>query len=257
MLINDVLKEFGLDSKEIEVYCLLLKNGPSRASVLAYQTGGPRTSAQNILLRLEQKGLATKSWDQNVAIFTPIHPDELLKITKIEKLKSINKYNELIYDLQEIIPELSSQINLSKRIPNVKFFQGKEAIRKVLFDTLTSKTELKDFANIDAMFEHAKEINNEYVAEREKTNISKRSLLLDTPFARKVYQSGQYSTKSHKGYKWINKNLYPFTLEMNIYDGKVSYVTYVENDFVGVIIENEHIYDMHNSLWNLIWDLLP
>jgi hypothetical protein len=59
------------------------------------------------------------------------------------------------------------------------------------------------------------------------------------------------------GYKWIKSELYPFALEMNIYDGKVSYITYVENDFTGVIIENEHIYRMHDSMWNLIWDMLP
>ena len=90
-----------------------------------------------------------------------------------------------------------------------------------------------------------------------KHPVTKRSLLLDTPFARQVYESGNYSTKSHKGYKWINNALYPFALEMNIYDGKVSYITYVENDFVGVIIENEHIYRMHDSMWLMAWDLLP
>jgi len=145
----------------------------------------------------------------------------------------------------------------NKSIPNVRFYQGKEAVRQVLFDTLTSKTELKDFANIDAMFKHVQDINDEYVTEREKTSITKRSLLLDTPFARSVYESGTYSTKSHKGYKWIKESLYPFAVEMNIYDGKVSYLTYVENEFIGVIIENEHIHRLHDSLWNLIWNMLP
>ncbi len=44
---------------------------------------------------------------------------------------------------------------------------------------------------------------------------------------------------------------------MNIYDGKVSYLTYVRNEIIGVIIENDYIYQMHNSMWNLVWDLLP
>ena len=44
---------------------------------------------------------------------------------------------------------------------------------------------------------------------------------------------------------------------MNIYDGKVSYLTYVENDLIGVIIENDYIYQMHDSIWNLLWDMLP
>ncbi len=90
-----------------------------------------------------------------------------------------------------------------------------------------------------------------------KTQIKKRSLLLDTPFAHKVYESGKYSPISHIGYKWIDHELYPFSIEMNIYDGKISYLTYVENDFIGVIVENDYIYRMHDSIWNMLWKMLP
>lgn len=255
-MIYQTLQELGYDKKEIEMYLQLLKIGPGRASTLAYQLAMPRTSAQNILGRLEQKELVTKSWQQNVAIFNPVHPDELKEMVEVKRRKKDLQYQKILEDLNFIIPELKEK-TLSQKVPNVKFYKGLDGVRKVLFDTLKSKTELKDFANIDSMFQHVQEINDEYVAEREKTAVTKRSLLLDTEFARQVYESGKYSPKSHKGYKWIDKNLYPFTIEMNIYDGKVSYLTYVEDDFIGVIIENDYIYQMHNSMWDLIWDLLP
>ena len=107
------------------------------------------------------------------------------------------------------------------------------------------------------MFKYAQDINDIYIAEREKSTVTKRSILLETPFAHQVYDQGKYSPKSHKGYKWINQELYPFAIEMNIYDGKISYITYVENDFVGVIIENQYIYQMHDSIWNFLWNTLP
>ena len=256
-MITFILNKLGLAEKEIEVYLKLLRFGPNRASTLAYQVGLPRTTVQNILLRLEKEQLVTKSIDKNVYIFAPIHPDNLPRIAEMKKRQKNSEYDSLIEDLKTVSPELIGMMQTNKRIPNVRFYLGKNGARQVLFDTLTSKTELKDFANVDAMFEHVKDINDEYITEREKTNLIKRSLLLDTPFARQIYESKKYSPKSHKGYKWINNNLYPFSLEMNIYDGKVSYITYVENDFVGVIIENEHIYKMHDSMWNLLWDTLP
>lgn len=256
-MINSILQQLDLDDKEIEVYLNLLKIGPTRASILAYQLGHPRTTVQNILIRLEKEGLVTRSLEQNIAVFIPVHPEKLIQIVEDKKRTKDKEFEKIISDLKIIAPELEKTLAISKSLPNVKFFRGKEAVRKILFDTLNSKTELKDFANIDAMFKYVKDINDEYVTEREKTTITKRSLLLDTPFARKVYESGQYSPKSHKGYKWIKSNLYPFSLEMNIYDGKVSYITYTENDFTGVIIQNEYIYQMHESMWRLIWDLLP
>lgn len=256
-MINQFLSQLGLDEKEVQIYLELLRHGPSRASILAYQLKLPRTTVQNILQRLEEERLATKAIEKNVYVYTAIHPNDLPAVIELKKREQSSKYEELIASSKTILPEMLSIMAEHKNLPRVKFFRGRDAVRTILFDTLNSKTELKDFANIDAMFQYVQDINDEYVAAREKTKITKRSLLLDTPFARKVYESGKYSPKSHKGYKWIKSALYPFALEMNIYDGKVSYITYVENDFTGVIIENEHIYRMHDSMWNLIWDMLP
>ncbi len=255
-MVYDVLSQLELDPKEVDVYLHLIKVGPTRASTVAYQVAMPRTTVQNILNRLEKEGLVTKSIEKNVYVYAPVHPDSLAQIVEMKKRERVKSFDRTIEQIKGVTPELLSMMYSSKKVPSVKFYQGREGVRKVLFDTLTSKTELKDFANIDAMFQHVKDINDEYVIEREKTHVTKRSLLLDTPFARKVYRSGGYSPKSHKGYKWIDADLYPFSLEMNIYDGKISYITYVENDFVGVIIENDHIYRMHDSMWNLLWDLL-
>lgn len=252
-MIMKVLYNLGLSDNEAEVYLKLLQAGRAGASVIAYQLKLPRTTVQNILLRLEAEEVVKKTIEKNTSVYAPVHPEELLLLVEMKKRKKSREFDVLAGDLKKVVPEMIGMMKGNINIPNVRFYRGEEGVRKVLFDTLTSKTELKDFANIDAMFKYVKDINDEYVAEREKTKVTKRSLLLDTPFAREVYGSG-YSSKSHKGYKWIDANLYPFSIEMNIYDGKISYLTYAENDLVGVIIENEHIYKMHDSMWDFVWD---
>lgn len=259
--LDELWKKMGLDEKESSVYLELLKQGPGRASVLAYRLKLPRTTVQNILQRLEQEKLVTMSIEKNVYLFSAVHPQNLEQILDLRKRETAERFEEAKTTLKTVAPQLIRMMSDHSSFPSVRFYRGREAVHTILFDTLKSKTELKDFSNIDAMFKHVKDINDEYVAAREKTMgtkhpITKRSLLLDTPFARQVYEGGGYSPTSHKGYKWINSNLYPFALEMNIYDGKVSYITYVENDFTGVIIENEHIYRMHDSMWNMMWNLL-
>lgn len=255
-MLSDIFRQLGFDPKEIELYMKLLETGPTRASTLAYLLHWPRTSAHNILDRLERDGFVTKAAEKNVYVFSAVHPENLARVMEMKQRATAASYEKAIAEVKKAAPQLIGLMKSNKSLPNVRFYQGREAVRTVLFDTLTSKTELKDYANIDAMFAHVKDINDAYVVEREKSKVTKRSLLLDTPFAHQVYESGAYSPKSHKGYKWIKKELYPFAVEMNIYDGKVSYLTYVENDFVGVIIENEHIYRLHDSLWSLAWDLL-
>lgn len=256
-MIHNVLKSLGLDDKEITIYLNLLHTGATKASILAYRTKLPRTSVQNILIRLEKEGFVNKIMEENTYIYSAINPENLVNLVHAKEIEELAKYKKLKKDITEILPELKGIIGGNRNFPKIQFFKGKEAIRKVLFDTLTSKTELKGFTNVEAMLTHGKNINSAYVAEREKTNIKKRGILLDTPFARENHKLGTYSPKSYVAQKWIDSNLYPFALEMNIYDGKISYITYVEEDFVGVIIENQYIYEMHSSMWNLIWDLLP
>jgi sugar-specific transcriptional regulator TrmB len=267
-MLTGILKKFGLDDKEVAVFLRLLQWGELRASTLAYQMSLPRTTIQNILLRLEQEELVLKHFQKNTAFYRTLPPEEVLLTWETRQRRQNQEFNRNLSDFKKVMPELESMMRSNKHLPGVKFFRGIEGVRKVLFDTLTSKTELKDFANIDAMFEHVKEVNDEYVAAREKLvastapHLTKRSLLLETPFAHKVYESGSYSPKSHKGYKWLpakdpKDHPYFFSIEMNIYDGKVSYLTYVENDLIGVIIENHHIYQMHSALWDMLWDTIP
>ena len=255
--LNEVLSKIGLGEKDSQVFLALLERRSARASELARNLRLPRTTIQNVLLRLERQGLVFLQEGQVSNKYSAVHPETLLHLIKAQNTEAISALKRTESELEKVVPQIMGMLHSARAIPQVRFFRGLEGARHVLHDTLNSKTELKDFANIDAMFEVIKDINDAYVAEREKSTVTKRSLLLDTEFARKIYRSGKYSPKSHKGYKWIPRALYPFTIEMNIYDGRVSYLTYVADDLIGVIIENDHIYEMHNSMWNLVWDLLP
>lgn len=256
-MVQDILKEMGLDDLEIAVYLQLLKNEGSRVSTIAYQLKLPRTTIQSALLRLEDHELATKIFEKNTAIYSGVSPEEIVEMIEIKKRKCTKKFDEMKTNFIKTMPELLGLISSNKSLPSIKFYKGKAGVRKVLFDTLTSKTELKGFINVEAMNEQVNTINQEYVAAREKSSIKKRALILDSTYARRDRESGLYSPKSYIAWKWINRNLYPFSLEVNIYDGKVSYLTYIENDLTGVIIQNDHIYEMHKSMWNMIWDFLP
>jgi len=256
-MLNIVLKEIGLDHKEIILYKNLLSIGSARASVLAYHTKFPRTTVQNVLLRLEKMDLLHKHLEENMYVYVAISPDDLKRSIKKRKKLETKKYDKMLSDLDLVMPEMMSLLAVNKGLPKIQLLKGRDAVRKVLFDTLKSKTEIKGYVNVEAMFDQVKDINDEYVAAREKSNVKKRGILLDSPEARAGHQLGLYSPNSYIDQKWVNAEMYPFSIETNIYDGKVSFITYVENDFVGVIIENDHIYQMHESMWNLIWDMLP
>ena len=256
-MINKIFEQLGLGEKESEAYECLLQNGAMKASEVARRLGLPRTTTQHILSRLEREQVVVKALENRSFVYSALNPEHFISLLTQRKKEALLNYDSSIEEVKSLIPELLNVMQSAKSVPEMRVYRGRQGMREVLFDTLTSKTELKDFTNVDAMYTYFKEGNDEYVSVRETTNITKRSILLDTEFAREIYQSGEYSPKSHKGYKWIPSDLYTFSIEMNIYDNKVSYLNYVENDLIAVIIENEHIFQLHNSLWDLLWNLLP
>lgn len=256
-MLTELLIELGVTGKEQNAYLALVRNGALTPAEVAEKISVPRTTAQNILIRLKQKELASAVKLKSKSCFEATHPEVLKYLLQIRKKELIQRFDNLESLYNEALPDFVSLMQRGNSFPQVRFFRGKEGAREVLFDTLKHNREIKDFANIDAMFDVFQDVNDEYVKAREKSSVTKRSLLLDTPFARGVYEGGQYSPKSHKGYKWIPPNLYKFTIEMNIYSGRVSYLTYVKEELIGVIIENKYIFEAHDAIWNLLWDLLP
>jgi hypothetical protein len=53
--------------------------------------------------------------------------------------------------------------------------------------------------------------------------------------------------------KFIDHRLYPFNSVMQIYEGKVSYITLSDKGMIGVIIQDSNIYQMHKSIFEYVW----
>ena len=200
------------------------------------------------LEQLIEMGLVEKKDNiGKIALFSPLHPNVLRKI--LEKKDQEIKAVEM--SLNSVINKLSSDFNLISGRPNVQFFEGLEGMKKVLEDSLSTQTEIYSYADIEAIQKYFPDVNAEYVKKREKFNIKKKVILLDTPFARNFVKDYY---KNVTDTKFINTKTVPFQTVMQIYDNKVSYITLSDKEIVGVIIEDKHIYTMHKDLFEYTWE---
>jgi hypothetical protein len=126
---------------------------------------------------------------------------------------------------------------------------------RVLEDSLTSKTEIYSYADIEAIQKYIPTVNKKYVKKRNDLKLKKKGIALDTPFTRKFlkdYYPGITETKLID-----TKDAPDFQTVMQIYDGKISYLTLSEKKKMGVIIEDRHIYNMHKYLFEYLWKITP
>jgi hypothetical protein len=182
-----------------------------------------------------------------VARFEAAHP---LKLKEwVGKRKQAALGAETAFD--GIAGKMISDFNLRSGKPGVRFFEGLTGIREVLEDSLTAHEIIYSYADLESIEKYIGSINRDYVKSREKLNIQKKGIVLDTPFAReflKNYKPGITETRT------ISTDAEPFHTVMQIYDGKVSYITLSEQNIIGVIVQDPRIYAMHKYLFEYTWE---
>lgn len=247
MIYEQFLIQIGLSKEQANVYEALISGGLIPARSITQKTGIKRGMVYKTLEQLIEMGLVEKKENvSKIALFLPLHPNTLRKI--LEKKDQEIKAVEM--SLNSVINKLSSDFNLISGKPNVQFFEGIDGMKKVLEDSLSAQTEIYSYADIEAIQKYIPDVNADYVKKREKFNIKKKAILLDTPFARNFVKDYY---KIVTDIKFIDTKTTPFHTIMQIYDNKVSYITLSEKEMIGIIIEDKHIYTMHKDLFEYTW----
>ncbi len=245
---NTLLEQLGLDSNQITVYNYLLQNGPSKARTITKNTRLSRGLVYHALDDLIKSKLVEKNDPKGaVATFTPLHPSALKGVVDNKLHQITNIKNHLDSEIGSFI----SMYNLTNNKPGIEFYEGIKGVEKVIYDTLTSKTTIYTYADMEKVEKHIKKINDEYAQKRDKIDLKKKVLLVDS----------EYTHNLLKGYKKTNldirfvKNASHFATVMQIYDNKVSYVTLSDEKMIGIIIQDKNIYEMHKVLFESMWEM--
>lgn len=248
-MINNLFTRLGLSDGEAAIYQNLLDHGDGSATALAERTGIKRTLIYHLIKGLEQHGLVESFEKNKITNFRPSPPNKLedLFFQKKRELEAVSG------SLAETLPALNSRYRLVTQRPAVSYFEGKEGIKKVLEDSLTASSEIYSYADVEAVMEEIPKINEAYVVKREKLKLKKKVIVLDTPAARKYLADYHQAVTDTRFLKFSAE---PFKNVMQIYDGKISYVTLDPKRIIGVIIDDAYLYAMHKYLFEYTWNTL-
>lgn len=181
--------------------------------------------------------------------FTAEDPQKIEHILSQEARK-IRKQQEAFSNL---LPQLYGIRNEQFSIPKIRLYQGEEGMKTVLDDTLSTHEIIYTYVNAEDMETYFKSINDPYAQKRVEKNIKKRVFVEDTPWSRDFL-------KNYIGMKVSEVKFLPpkkiFHLEMNIYDGKVTYLTYRDKEPIGIIIEDHDIYEVQRALFETLWSMI-
>jgi len=246
-MFKKVLLQADLTPSQAEILEYLYQNKEAKASEIAKKIKRSRAIVYKEAEELAKLGIVEKKERPNqIAVFMAGHPSLLKKLLDNREAQ-LKKDREL---LNNYLPDIVSAYNLMSNRPGIRFYEGLEGIKTVLWDTLTSAETIRAYSDIEGIDKYIKDLNLEYVEKRRKLNIKKRGIIKDSPFSRNFLKN-YYSEITEN--KFISSELFPFNSLLQIYDNKVAYVTLEENNMIGLIIEDKNIYQLHKSLFEDAW----
>ena len=248
MQYTEILQKAGLTEPQAVIFEALIKEKDAKAGKLAKLLPLKRGLIYKSLEDLVALGLVEKEEKPGeIARFRPKHPAMLREVAE----KRTQAMKEAEAALAGVLPALVSQYNLGSGTPGVLVYEGEEGIEKVLDDSLSAKEAIYSYVDVEAVEKQIGEMNARYMRKREKLDIYKKLLVPDTPFIRDIYSKEKSLVTEARA---IPMSMTPFEVTMQIYDGKVSYLTLSSERKLGVIIEDPHIYQMHKYLFETLYE---
>ncbi len=235
----DILTSLGLNDKEAKVYLACTEIGTTVVSEIANKAKINRVTAYDILDKLKEKGLVSHFTKKKMKYFTCTNPETLL-----------GTFEKRTNDLRVSLPKfkkLTGEINH----PRVRYFEGLEGIKAIYADSLTSKTEILNFSNSDEIRKEWPNYDKEYVEKRAKKKIFLRGLCPNDTGGKKVHAQDK---KYCREFRLTPAAQFNFTNEINIYDDKVSIISY-KDELMGIIMESTEIANSQRAIFNMCWQL--
>jgi HTH-type transcriptional regulator, sugar sensing transcriptional regulator len=250
MQIEVLLKNFGLSEKEIAVYLALIELGPSSVREITAKSQVNRGTTYDILKSLIAQGVVSYYNKESKQYFVAEEPGKLL--TAIDQKKE--DLDEVREDIKENLPFLKTLFEKQGGKPAVKFYEGSKGVRKIFEDVLEEVSSAIDktyylYSSATAedrknVYEAMPDFSTKRIAEKIKVKIIS------------LGEGGQLAGLDERRWLPVKDKGLKATHEI-IYAGKVAHISIDKSENpVGVIIQNDEIYNMQKIIFEYTWSKL-
>lgn len=239
MDLHKIIVGVGLSPKEASVYLASLELGASPVSDIALRAKLNRVTTYDILKKLLNRGFVSTMTLNGTKIFQASSPESLR-----------SEMRDRYLSLKSALPDLR-RLHGSTQHPHIRYYEGTEAVKKIYKDTLSSKTEILNYADSRLLRQFWPDYDEEYVAERVKAKIYLRGIAPKDEHGARVAAANPHS---YREIRLVPSDRFPFHNEINIYDDKVAIVSFGKDEVLGMIIQSQEIADTQRAIFTMAWE---
>lgn len=244
MSLENNLNQLGLEEKEAKVYLAALELGPTNIQNLTKKSEIKRSTLYEIIRNLKEQSLITEGLKGKRKIFIAAEPENLKRNIKLKEQL-----------LNDILPELKSLNNIGFVKPKITFYEGREELREIYHDTLTTKNKIAYWISpIQSITETVGEdFLNRYVEERTKKGIWAKSIHITSKKAPYKYLEPQFHEKTLRKMRFTPAEI-NISNTIAIWDDKVAIMSSQREGF-GFIVESKEYTTTMKIFHGLLWDI--
>ncbi len=243
-----LLKDLGLSEKESVVYLSSLELGSSLIHEIAAKTQISRSTTYQVIESLMKKGLMFELTKGKKKYFAAAEPKKLMALLDIKQ----QEFEKRRKDLEAVLPELNDLARLSSGRPRVRFYDGKQGIRRIQNDILRTKDlgSIEEFVPLDEAYQlfpaHPRDHRHEM---GKKINVPERMIYTSNKGRIIPPKKGPLETV------FVPSEKFPFRTEITIYANKVALVM-SGRQLTGMVMESEEVANTLRCLFGLLWKTL-
>lgn len=239
MLLQDQLKQLGLNHSEITVYLFLLENGISTPPIVSRGTKVTRTNCYHILAELKNRDLITEQQLGKRKAYLANDPESLLH--------GLERKREIV---AQILPDLRGLFTTQKNKPKIRFFDGLDQIEQIYMASLEAK-KIYGFASMKQFLDVFPKFGTYYLKE-----LAKRNIVFNDILSHSSRGYGAPEMKNALGglytFHFLPPEYKEFPTDMMIWDDNVALLTMTEPVF-GTILTNKTLAKTFRIIHDVMW----
>jgi sugar-specific transcriptional regulator TrmB len=233
----------GLAPTEAKVYKKLLTRKEWLPSELAENVAESRTNIYKILDRLTDLHLAERVETQKKLRYRAQNPAHLLELAREKR----RQHDQAEAKLEAAAQGLVHDYITTYEQPAVKYFQGKDEIRKIFIDMFETGESLRLLRSPADITYYDPEFFTALKARRAERGIKTIALTPDVPSA---IHDAQDDARHLIFRTWLPEQAYTAPVEWNISGDKVALISYGQ-EALGMVIESPQIAESFRQLFAL------
>ncbi|MCB9798781.1 hypothetical protein H6758_03585 [Candidatus Nomurabacteria bacterium] len=238
---HDIIKKLGLSDGEVDAYLTLLSLGGAPASKVASSMGVKRTTVYPILKSLSQKGFATTYFKNNVKLFYPQKPANVIR----QQEKKIEAF-------ESIVPMLQSLQGSSQTPFGLQYIETLAELKR-FYENILDEYAGKTYYDIGSAV-YWEQLDTDWFVEFRKRRGQKK---VHTKLILSIDSKYNNPTDPSFCRTWkYTPEGYTFKSTMDIYDDKVMVVS-PKLSSLAVVIQIPAMVDVFRATFEMLWDLLP